>query len=421
MRFAESLKDKQVLVLGLGDTGYSAVRWLAAAGARVRVADTRSAPPHELKLRRDLPAVTLASGAFRAESFRGVDMIVSSPGVALTEPCVLEARSRGVEVVGDVELFARALKDSAANPRRRAPRVIGITGSNGKSTVTSMVGDMCRAVGHTTLVVGNIGLPVLDALTEAERRGHPDIYVLELSSFQLETTASLVLDTATVLNVSEDHMDRYPDIAAYATAKAAIFLHCGVQVLNQDDSYSRAMARRDRSVVRFGLSEPNGECMLGVSQVNGALWLADSERKLMPLEELRVTGLHNAANALAALALTRALDFPYLPLLGALKRFRGLAHRVEKVMQINGVTFYDDSKGTNVGATLAALKGMKQPVVLILGGEGKGQDFAPLNSAVERTHAPSFCSGATRSVSRARLAQAACCRCARATWRRRCA
>jgi UDP-N-acetylmuramoylalanine--D-glutamate ligase len=376
-----NLSGKEVLVLGLGDTGLSCARWLAARGARVSVADTRAAPPHAGRLAAWLPEVPLHSGPFDDARLQAADLLVLSPGVPLAEPAVARAIAAGVEAVGDVELFARAI--AALNTQRAHPmRVIAITGSNGKSTVTAMCGDMCRMAGLATCVAGNIGLPVLDALYEIEQGNAtaPEVWVLELSSFQLETTKSLNADAATVLNLSEDHMDRYPDMAAYAAAKARIFSGNGVQVLNRDDARTLAMALPGRRVVSFGLDRsPQGE-NFGLCEDELCL---DAEM-LMPLSALPVAGLHNAANALAALALTRALGLPMAALLRGLMHFKGLPHRVEKVAEIGGVTYYDDSKGTNVGATEAALYGMgKRKAVVILGGDGKGQDFSPLQAAVE--------------------------------------
>jgi UDP-N-acetylmuramoylalanine--D-glutamate ligase len=397
-------KGKRVLVLGLGDSGLSMARYLARCGARVRVADSRVTPPHAARLRADVPDAELICGPFLAESFEGIDLIAISPGVPLAEPLVTAAQQRGVPVVGDVELFAQALKsppapllpreeDVAANTLPTLPKrgwggfVIAITGSNGKSTVTSMVGAMCRAAGLNTVVAGNIGLPVLDALHEAEiafneGKGEAQVYVLELSSFQLETTSSLNAAAATVLNMSEDHLDRYAGMDDYAAAKAKIFQGAGAQVLNRDDARGMAMASPGKRVFTFGLTAPQVDEAWGLREEGGKTWLVHGELNLMMVDELQVAGLHNAANALSALALCRAIDLPYAPLLQALHEFHGLPHRVEKVMAINGVTFYDDSKGTNVGATEAALNGMREKVVLIVGGDGKGQDFGPLKSAV---------------------------------------
>ncbi len=369
-----SLTNKKVLVLGLGDTGLSMARWLARQGARVSVADSRESPPHAGRLKADVPGATLFTGPFREEPFIDADLIAISPGVPVREPLVAAAIARGVPVVGDIELFAQALGDRA--------KVIAITGANGKSTVTEMAGAMCRAAGRDTVVAGNIGLPILDALAEAEDRGQlPEVFVLELSSFQLETTASLNPAAATVLNVTEDHLDRYDGMADYAAAKARIFAGDGVQVLNRQDRYSLAMGRPGRPVMTFGLDAPQGEDW-GLLREGGETWLAQGDKKTLAVRELKVAGLHNAANALAALALCRAIDLPLEPLLQALREFKGLPHRVERVAEIRGVTFYDDSKGTNVGATEAALRGMAEPVVLIAGGDGKGQDFTPLRDAV---------------------------------------
>ena len=368
-----NLQGKNILVLGLGDTGLSAARWLTRRGAVVRVADSRADPPHAALLQAECPGTPLSAGPFREQDFRAADLIVISPGVPLADPLVAAALARGVPVVGDVELFAQASGSA---------KVVAITGSNGKSTVTTMVGAMCQAAGLKTVVAGNIGLPVLDALTEAEQQGAPDVYVLELSSFQLETTASLDAAAATVLNVSEDHLDRYAGMTEYAAAKARIFHGSGVQVLNRQDTFSMEMAHPGRRIFSFGLDVPEDDDAWGLRQSSRETWIAQGERKLMLASELHVAGLHNAANALAALALCRALDQPYAPLLQALRQFKGLPHRVEKVTDIDGVSFYDDSKGTNVGATEAALKGMPCKVVLIAGGDGKGQDFSPLQAAV---------------------------------------
>ncbi|NBU58807.1 MAG: UDP-N-acetylmuramoyl-L-alanine--D-glutamate ligase [Betaproteobacteria bacterium] len=377
-----ALREQTVLVLGLGDTGISVVRWLRGAGATVRVADSRQDPPHLRTLQKEFPDVRSDCGPFHESSFEGIDLIALSPGVPLAEPLVQDAVRRGIPVTGDVELFARALN-------KYFPRVrcIAITGSNGKSTVTSMVGAMCAKAGFNTVVAGNIGLPVLDALTKVLASNKtPDIFVLELSSFQLETTRHLYPDAATVLNVSEDHMDRYPGLAAYAAVKARIFNGEGVQVINRDDSMVDRMGESGRRVWTFSRHAPVSPSDFGLAEVDGELALAQGSRVLMRAAELRVTGVHNATNALAAIALCRALDLPEGPLLSALREFRGLAHRVERVAEIGGVVYYDDSKGTNVGATVAALNGFDCPVVLIAGGDGKGQDFTPLAAPV-REHA----------------------------------
>jgi len=363
----------KTLVLGLGDTGLSCARWLAARGAVVSVADSRESPPNAQALKETLPDVALHCGPFRDEVLQAADLLVASPGVPLAEPAVARAQQKGIEVAGDVELFARAIKASQA-------KLIAVTGSNGKSTVTAMCGAMSGAAGKVTCVAGNIGLPVLDALMdiEAGRMDEPEVWALELSSFQLETTTSLDADAAAVLNVSEDHLDRYPGMEAYAAAKARIFSGRGVQVLNRDDARVMAMAIPGRPQISFGLNGAPGSRDFGLSDGH----LCRGSERLMSVAELPVAGLHNAANALAALALTASVGLPEAGLLQGLKRFKGLPHRVEFVDEIEGIRFYDDSKGTNVGATEAALHGMDRRVVVILGGDGKGQDFSPLKQAV---------------------------------------
>ncbi|PJC04085.1 MAG: UDP-N-acetylmuramoyl-L-alanine--D-glutamate ligase [Gallionellaceae bacterium CG_4_9_14_0_8_um_filter_60_335] len=373
----KQLAGQSVLVLGLGETGLSLARWLTAHGAQVCVADSRAAPPGIDILHREMPQVDVYCGPFRDEALDGIDRIAISPGVPLADPFVQRAIARGIPVEGDIELLAQQL---ATNDYRRNTKIIAITGANGKTTVTSMVGAMCAAAGLDTQVAGNISPAVLDALRA--RTQQPQVWVLELSSFQLETTATLDADAAAVLNVTEDHLDRYAGMDGYAAAKARIFQGRGVQVLNRDDARSAAMKLAGRRQFSFGLNPPPGANDWGIIREGAHIWLMQGARKIMRADELRVSGLHNVANALAALALCRSLGLPLAPLLSALRAFKGLPHRVERVAEINGVTFYDDSKGTNVGATEAALKGLGKPAVIILGGDGKGQDFTPLRAAV---------------------------------------
>ncbi|MDD5179931.1 MAG: UDP-N-acetylmuramoyl-L-alanine--D-glutamate ligase [Gallionellaceae bacterium] len=377
------LADKHVLVLGLGETGRSLVRWLSAQGARVRAADSRNFPPALEALRAQFPQVELRCGAFHSELLDGIELIAISPGVPLRDPLVVRAVARGIPVVGDIELFAQQLGPHSST---LAPRIIAITGANGKTTVTSMVGAMCRAAGLDTEVAGNISPAILDVVLERQGR-QPDVWVLELSSFQLETTASLSADAATVLNISEDHLDRYTGMREYIAAKARIFRsnrqEAGVQVLNRDDPDSTGMALPGRMQITFGLTPPPpASADWGIERENGKVWLVHGQKRVLNAEELQVAGLHNIANALAALALCRAVGLPLEPLLEGLRAFKGLPHRVERVAEMNGVTYYDDSKGTNVGATVAALQGLGRPTVLIAGGEGKGQNFSPLNTTV---------------------------------------
>ena len=365
------LKDKKVLVLGLGETGLSALRWLQTQGAILSAADSRENPPSADDVIRRMPKVVVHTGAFKPEVLLSADLIVISPGVALSEPAVQAAIKQGISVIGDVELFAQYRPANA--------KVIAITGANGKTTVTTLVGEMCKAAGFKTIVAGNIGLPVLEALMMEA----PDVYVLELSSFQLETTHSLVVDAATMLNLSEDHMDRYEHLQDYAVAKAHIFYHAKLQVLNRDDAWSMLLARPKLAQVTFGFSEQE----YGLKQVQSDTlqkdtWLVDGEKELINVNDLKIAGLHNAANALAAVALCRGIGVDYAPIIQTLYNFKGLPHRVEWVANIDDVDYYDDSKGTNVGATCAALSGLPQKIVLIAGGDGKGQDFAPLADAV---------------------------------------
>ena len=362
MREPLSLLDKRVLVLGLGDTGLSVARWVERQGGRVRAADTRSSPPRAADYRGELH-----TGAFTPALLAGVDLVCISPGLALDQPLVREARARNIPLLGDVELFAR---------QARAP-VLAVTGTNGKSTVTALTGHLLRAAGVDCEVAGNIAPPVLDALMK--RAAPPAAWVLELSSYQLETTSALEPHAAAMLNLSEDHLDRYRDIDEYAAAKARIFAGAGVQVLNRDDARSMAMARKGRRIMTFGLDAPR-EGDFGLRA--GAL--VEGASAILAVADLPLHGTHNAANALAACALARALGVAREALARGLRTFRGLPHRLELVARIRGIDWYDDSKGTNVGATLAALRGLGRPAVLILGGEGKGQDFTPLAEPVRR-------------------------------------
>ena len=376
----ESLANKSVLVLGLGETGLSMLRYLKAQGARVRAADSRPNPPGLAEAKKHLVAPLIHCGPFDDELFIGVELIAISPGVPLREPVVVRAMACGIPVMGDIELFAQQL---ATNDLRLTTKVIAITGANGKSTVTSMVEHLCKAAGKDAVAAGNISPAVLDAmLLRGDRQ--PEIWVLELSSFQLETTATLNADAATVLNISEDHLDRYAGMDEYCAAKARIFNGAGIQVLNRDDARSMAMAREGCTQITFGLNEPGNAKDFGIVVKKDEVWLAQGSKTLLKTSELQVTGLHNAANALAALALCSAIDLPMPALLAALRSFKGLPHRVERVAEINDVIYYDDSKGTNVGATVAALEGLGRKTVLIAGGEGKGQDFSPLETVVSK-------------------------------------
>ncbi len=361
-------------------------RWLARRGAQVRVADSRAGPPHAAALARELPRVPLVTGAFSAQTFEGAELIAVSPGIDRRRGPVAAAVKRGVPVVGDVELFSQALKQPGTrDPGLGTVRILAVTGSNGKSTVTAMAGEICRAAGRETIVAGNIGVPVLDALAAIEAGGRvPQVFVLELSSFQLESTQSLEPGAAAMLNLTEDHLDRYDGMTDYAAAKARVFTGSGVQVLNRDDRWSMGMARAGRTLYTFGLGAPCADTEWGIARGPGAGTLVRGRHPLMAVDGLALTGLHNAANALAAHALAHAIGAPDDALERALKSFAGLPHRMQKVAELAGITYFDDSKGTNVGAAMAALTGMKRPVVLIAGGDGKGQNFTPLAPAVRR-------------------------------------
>ncbi|MEK7323335.1 MAG: UDP-N-acetylmuramoyl-L-alanine--D-glutamate ligase [Pseudomonadota bacterium] len=359
-------RDLPNLIVGLGKTGLSCARFLARRGEEFAAIDSRANPPELAVFRREFPEAAVHLGGFDPMVIFRAQRLIVSPGVALSEAPITAAVNRGAEAVGDIELFAHAA---------RAP-VVAITGANGKSTVTTLVGEMAADAGRQVRVGGNLGTPALDLIEE----NAPDVYVLELSSFQLETTTSLNAAAATVLNLSPDHMDRYRDMDEYAAAKARIYRGDGVMVINADDPLVAAMAQRGRRITRFSLSAPAGEDF-GVVERAGQAWLARGATLLMSAAELRIKGAHNIANALAALALGAAVDLPMDGMLATLRRFAGLPHRTQWVATRDGVTWYNDSKGTNVGATLAALQGMPGKVVLIAGGLGKGQDFSLLKDA----------------------------------------
>ena len=353
------------VIVGLGRTGLSAARHLAARGHRLVVTDSRADPPGLAELRRLVPEATTALGGFDPAVLAGADQIVVSPGVSLGEPLLRLAASRGLDLVGDIELFAR----------EAGGRVLGITGTNGKSTVTTLVGEFARAAGIAVRVGGNLGEPVLDLL-----EGPPAaMYVLELSSYQLETTHSLQLEAAAVLNVTPDHLDRYAGVAEYAAAKARIFERAATAVVNLDDELVVRMPRPGQRRVGFSLTR--GDADFRLLSRNGEEWLAEGAEVLLPRSALRLPGRHNSANALAALAVGSVAGLPREAMTGVLRRFGGLPHRTQHVRDRRGVAWIDDSKGTNVGATVAAIAGLDGPLVLIAGGEGKGQDFTPLGAA----------------------------------------
>ncbi len=449
------LKDQHVLVLGLGASGLAMARWCARCGAQVTVADTRSAPPQLDALQRDVPGARFVSGAFDAALVEGagVRAVFKSPGLTPAEVAVVSRASHalGLWVAGELGLFSQALIALKA-ARGYAPKVLAVTGTNGKTTVTSLTGQLVSRAGKTVALAGNIGPTLLDTLAaRLDADALPEVWVIELSSFQLEGEKTFEPSAATVLNITQDHLDWHGNMAAYVAAKAHIFGAQGLMVLNREDPLVMAMlsaagpsqgakaplggsaahavaspgtsesaertgAKRPEPVrvklqrplvrpyVTFGGDMPQRPGDFGIEQVNGMAWLvraleADETRKkgkgneeelhiqhLMPADALRIRGRHNAVNALAALALASAADCALGPMLYGLREYRGEAHRVESIGTIDGVEFFDDSKGTNVGATVAALCGLgaQRQVVAIMGGEGKGQDFSPLAQAVSR-------------------------------------
>jgi UDP-N-acetylmuramoylalanine--D-glutamate ligase len=365
-------------------------RWCARQGASVRVADTRKEPPYLAELRRVVPEAVFVAGEFDKKLLAGIDLVALSPGLSAGMLVLIHARAQSIPVLGEIELFAAGLRDlGRREPGPDYTRVIAITGTNGKTTTTALAGHLCRSAGKITGVAGNISPAALTALMACLDAGKlPQIWVLELSSFQLETLETLDADAATVLNISDDHLDRYIDLDDYAAAKARIFIGRGVQVLNRQDARVRRMAIAGRPLLTFGLDAPGDVSDFGLRENRGEPWIVQGDRFLLPVRELPIAGLHNAANAMAALALCAAVDaadrLDPVSLLPGLRDFRGLPHRVEKIADIGGVAWYDDSKGTNVGATVAALEGLGRKVVIILGGDGKGQDFSPLRDAVAR-------------------------------------
>jgi UDP-N-acetylmuramoylalanine--D-glutamate ligase len=409
-------EGKLALVLGLGESGLAMAQWLNRCGARVRVADTRSEPQRLPALREAVADADFVHGEFSASLLDGVDFVAVSPGLAPNKELAAitpAASAQNIPVWGEIELFAQALAALKAE-RGYAPKVIAITGTNGKTTVTSLTGLLCRRAGFETRVAGNISPAALDVLREALAEDKlPQAWVLELSSFQLHTTSTLNADAATVLNITQDHLDWHGDMAAYAADKARIFGADTTRVLNRDDAIVMGMAAPGVPQITFGIGEPQDAGSFGIVNERGVLWLSTavageaSEKKLkkgevaepvevtvnrlMPADALKIRGLHNASNALAALALCRAAGLPLAPLLHGLREYAGEPHRVELVASIDGIDYYDDSKGTNVGATVAALLGLgkaftgeDQQILLIAGGDGKGQDFTPLAEPVSR-------------------------------------
>ncbi|WPO99182.1 UDP-N-acetylmuramoyl-L-alanine--D-glutamate ligase [Pseudomonas sp. HR96] len=358
------------IVVGLGKSGMSLVRFLARRGVAFAVADTRPNPPELAALQRDYPQVEVRCGELDVEFLCRADELYVSPGLALATPALQQAAARGVKMSGDIDLFAR---------HAQAP-IVAITGSNAKSTVTTLVGQMAAAAGKRVAVGGNLGEPALDLLAD-----DVELYVVELSSFQLETTDQLNAEVATVLNVSEDHMDRYSGLPAYHLAKHRIFRGARQVVWNRQDALSRPLWGEGLPFFTFGLNKPDFKGF-GLIEENGEKYLAFEFEKLLSVRELKIRGGHNQANALAALALGHAVGLPFTPMLETLRQFAGLEHRCQWLRERDGVSWYDDSKATNVGAALAAIEGLGADIdgklLLIAGGDGKGADFSGLRGAV---------------------------------------
>jgi UDP-N-acetylmuramoylalanine--D-glutamate ligase len=433
--------NQHVLVLGLGISGLAMARWCARGGAQVTVADTRAAPPQLLLLREQVPQARFVAGEFSQALLEGVHAVLRSPGLspAQVAPVVEPARSRGLRVAGELDLFMQGLAALKAG-QGYAPAVLAITGTNGKTTVTSLTGQLVERAGRTVAVAGNIGPSLLDTLAaKTDAQALPQVWVLELSSFQLEGVEGFEPTAATVLNLTQDHLDWHGSMDAYAAAKARIFGATGLMVLNREDPLVMAMRPAavrqkggrflQRACVTFGGDMPGRPGDFGIEVVNGMAWLVraletdETQRqrrptrpsrasepatpqagaaalgqpgadvldelhfqRLMPADALRIRGRHNAVNALSALALATACGCALGPMLYGLRDYRGEPHRVESVGTVNGIEYFDDSKGTNVGATVAALLGLgaERRLVVILGGDGKGQDFAPLAAPVAR-------------------------------------
>jgi UDP-N-acetylmuramoylalanine--D-glutamate ligase len=354
------------IVVGLGRTGLSCARYLHARHEMFAVTDSRAAPPESAALQQLAPEAEVRFGAFDEALLDDAMRVIASPGVSLREPFMMSAAIRGVPIIGDIELFAR---------EAQAP-VAAITGTNGKSTVTTLVARMAEAAGKRVLAGGNLGRPALDLLDDPA----PELYVLELSSFQLETTRSLRTAAAVVLNVTPDHMDRYESVGEYASAKARIFQQCEAAVINFDDPLVHAMTHRAPRVLTFSLRPDRGADYYARPEGDDVA-LMRGEQQLLLLSEMKIAGLHNVANALAALAMCDALQLTPQACIDALREFTGLPHRSQWIADVGDVRYVNDSKGTNVGATLAAVAGMPGSLVLIAGGQGKGQDFAPLAAA----------------------------------------
>lgn len=418
--FGEKFGERQrptTLVLGLGESGLAMARWCARHGCRLRVADTRAAPPNLSQWAALGIDAEFVGGAFSPALLDGgIELVAISPGLsplgADLAALIGAARERGIDVWGELEFFAQALRALATDGYQ--PKVLAVTGTNGKTTTTALTGLLCERAGRSVAVAGNISPAMLDKLAEAiDAAKLPDVWVLELSSFQLETSHTFEPDAAVILNITQDHLDWHGGLDAYAAAKGRIFGLRTLRVLNRDDARVMACVPAGDAIApywTFGLNVPQNDGDYGIQRDGGIAWLVQAHerndaseqramhrrrksgglapdialKRLMPVDALRIRGLHNATNAMAALALAQSIGLPLAALLHGLREYRGEPHRVEWIGSIDGVDYIDDSKGTNVGATVAALDGLAQRIVLIAGGDGKGQDFAPLAAPVAR-------------------------------------
>jgi UDP-N-acetylmuramoylalanine--D-glutamate ligase len=359
---------KRVLVIGLGDTGQSVLNFLVNQNCVIKAIDTRTNVEGLSEIKAKFKDVEFITGQIFHESIiNNIELIVISPGVSLKESYVVAALDQGIPVIGDIEIFAQV---KAANTK-----VIGITGSNGKTTVTSLVGELLKASGIATIVAGNIGTPILNTLDEKV----PEVYVLELSSYQLESTYSLTLETATILNISEDHMDRYSSIDEYAKAKYRIFNYAKKCILNRDDDYLKPLIKSDTvtfgnnvDAINYGIKKNGSQCFIAKENV-----------EIVGVDEIKLKGTHNIQNVMAALALCEPFNISNHTIKKVLAEFKAPPYRVEYVDSFSGIDFYNDSKGTNVGATIAAIQSMTKPILLVAGGDGKNQNFSPLMYATK--------------------------------------
>ena len=358
-----SFYKKRVLLIGLGDTGQSVLHFLTNQNCFIKAIDTRTNVEGLSEIKTKFKDVEFITGQMFHESIiKDIELIVISPGVSLKESYVVAALDKGIPVIGDIEIFAQI--------KEKNSKVIGITGSNGKTTVTSLVGELLEASGITTIVAGNIGIPILNTLDETA----PEVYVLELSSYQLESTYSLDLETATILNISEDHMDRYSSIDEYAKAKYRIFNHAKKCILNRDDDYLKPLIKYDTITFGNHVDEKN----YGIKKNGSQYFIAKGNVEIIAVDEIKLKGIHNIQNVMAALALCEPFNVSNNAIKKVLAEFEAPPHRMEYVDSISGIDFYNDSKGTNVGATIAAIKSMTKPILLVAGGDGKNQNFSPL-------------------------------------------